>query len=248
MMSSKAATSRHVKSERHPSPSRSNSTRAAAMSGYPTIRRESVPRCGKAAAARSVAVSSLPVDPPMGVWTLTAPRRCLVDSAKSSTFVDVGEGDFNISYVDGSSSVGDYFTDVFTIGGATVQNLTMGLGLETNIAFGLLGVGYEINEASVTTTRTTYPNLPVAMMQSGLINSVAYSLWLNDLGRPCSVLSRDNHCWTNQLGRFEHWEHHVWRDRHRKVCGQLDTNKRPERPSDRNFSALHCRPHIGRGH
>ena len=182
MMCSKAATSRQVKSERHPSPSRSNSTRVAAMSGCHSVKQESVPRCDKAAAAHWVAVSPPRVISPIIAQALTAPRGCIVDSAKSSTFVDVGEGDFNISYVDGSSSVGDYFTDVFTIGGATVQNLTMGLGLETNIPFGLLGVGYEINEASVTTTKTTYPNLPVAMMQSGLINSVAYSLWLNDLG------------------------------------------------------------------
>jgi Eukaryotic aspartyl protease len=96
--------------------------------------------------------------------------------------VDVGQGNFNISYVDGSSSIGDYFTDTFQIGSATLHNLTMGLGIETNIPFGLAGVGYEINEASLGTTKTTYPNLPVAMMQDGLINTVAYSLWLNDLG------------------------------------------------------------------
>ena len=56
----------------------------------------------------------------------------------------------------------------------------MGLGLNTSIPYGLVGVGYAVNEASV--SRTSYPNLPVAMMNEGLINSVAYSLWLNDLG------------------------------------------------------------------
>lgn len=59
----------------------------------------------------------------------------------------------------------------------------MGLGKSTSIAYGLVGVGYQINEALEETTRKDYPNLPVAMMNSGLINSVAYSLWLNDLGR-----------------------------------------------------------------
>jgi len=103
---------------------------------------------------------------------------------QSTTFDDVGPGDFNISYVDGSSSVGDYFTDVFEIGGATLKNMTMGLGLETDIAYGLVGVGYAVNEAIVGTTQSLssiYPNLPVQMVNEGLINTVAYSLWLNDL-------------------------------------------------------------------
>lgn len=103
---------------------------------------------------------------------------------QSSTFEIVRPGQFNISYVDGSSSVGDYFTDVFEIGGATLKNMTMGLGLETDIPYGLVGVGYAVNEAIVGTTQSLssiYPNLPVQMVNEGLINTVAYSLWLNDL-------------------------------------------------------------------
>jgi hypothetical protein len=63
--------------------------------------------------------------------------------------------------------------------------MTMGLGIETDIAYGLVGVGYALNEAIVGNTQKTssaYPNLPVNMMEEGLINTVAYSLWLNDLG------------------------------------------------------------------
>src|SRR5690606_4798993 len=93
---------------------------------------------------------------------------------------------FDIAYVDGSSSRGDYFTDVFQIGDVSVQNMTMGLGLSTDIAYGLVGVGYAINEAIVSTTQSldaAYPNLPVRMVEQGLINTVAYSLWLNDLGK-----------------------------------------------------------------
>lgn len=63
--------------------------------------------------------------------------------------------------------------------------MTMGLGLETDIAYGLVGVGYAVNEAIVGSTQSTasvYPNLPVHMVNEGLINTVAYSLWLNDLG------------------------------------------------------------------
>ena len=97
----------------------------------------------------------------------------------------MGRNEFDISYVDGSSSQGDYFTDVFEIGGATLQNMTMGLGQQTDIAYGLVGVGYAVNEAIVGSTQSLssiYPNLPVNMVNEKLINSVAYSLWLNDLG------------------------------------------------------------------
>lgn len=106
------------------------------------------------------------------------------DPAKSSSFVDVGKGKFSISYVDGSHSKGDYFADKFEIGGAVV-NVTMGLGIDTDIAYGLVGVGYALNEAIVAGTQSAssaYPNLPVTMEREGLINTIAYSLWLNDLG------------------------------------------------------------------
>lgn len=64
----------------------------------------------------------------------------------------------------------------------TIKNLTMGLATDTSITYGLIGIGYASNEASIETAQTIYPNLPVAMMEDGLINTIAYSLWLNDLG------------------------------------------------------------------
>ena len=62
----------------------------------------------------------------------------------------------------------------------------MGLGLQTDISYGLVGVGYAVNEAIVGQTlsfSSVYPNLPVQMVNENLINTVAFSLWLNDLGR-----------------------------------------------------------------
>lgn len=53
--------------------------------------------------------------------------------------------------------------------------------MQTNIPYGLVGVGYAINEASLSTIGRTYPNLPIAMEREGLIKTIAYSLWLNDL-------------------------------------------------------------------
>ncbi|UNI23696.1 hypothetical protein JDV02_009500 [Purpureocillium takamizusanense] len=100
---------------------------------------------------------------------------------QSNTFDDVGENLFNIQYQDKDFAKGDYFTDRFQIGSANLSNLTMGLGTSTSIPYGLIGIGYINNEASLQTTNETYPNLPVALQQAGLIKTVAYSLWLNDL-------------------------------------------------------------------
>ncbi|ORY70238.1 aspartic peptidase domain-containing protein [Pseudomassariella vexata] len=104
------------------------------------------------------------------------------DYEASTSFDDVGPGEFSISYVDGSHSKGDYFTDNFEIGGATLTNVTMGLGLDTDIPYGLVGVGYALNEAAVAGGLSeVYDNLPVQMQKEGLIATNAYSLWLNDL-------------------------------------------------------------------
>ncbi|KAI1502493.1 mitochondrial elongation factor g 1-like protein [Biscogniauxia marginata] len=106
------------------------------------------------------------------------------DPDSSQTFQIVGENDFSISYVDGSHSEGDYITETFQIGDASIENMTMGLGLDTSIPYGLVGVGYALNEAIVAASgraSSAYDNLPVQMREQGLINSNAYSLWLNDL-------------------------------------------------------------------
>jgi len=58
----------------------------------------------------------------------------------------------------------------------------MGLALDTSIPYGLVGVGYSSNEAIAAYSDETFPNVPEALVSVGAINSVAYSLWLNDLG------------------------------------------------------------------
>ena len=51
----------------------------------------------------------------------------------------------------------------------------------TLISEGVLGIGYSSNEAQNAEIGKSYANLPKAMANGGLINSNAYSLWLNDL-------------------------------------------------------------------
>ncbi|CAM1510109.1 Fc.00g004440.m01.CDS01 [Cosmosporella sp. VM-42] len=104
------------------------------------------------------------------------------DPKKSSSFDNVAPDKFQIQYVDGTSATGDYITDRIEIGGAILNNFTMGFATKSNVAYGLAGVGYAINEASTELNPGfQYRNLPVALSKERLIKTVAYSLWLNDL-------------------------------------------------------------------
>ncbi|OJJ38562.1 hypothetical protein ASPWEDRAFT_48769 [Aspergillus wentii DTO 134E9] len=103
------------------------------------------------------------------------------DPDSSSTYSYVSS-DFNISYADGSGAAGDYVTDILRIGGATIKDFQFGVGYTSGSAEGVLGIGYTSNEVQVGRFgEDAYPNLPRAMVKNGLINSNAYSLWLNDL-------------------------------------------------------------------
>ncbi|KAI0997102.1 putative aspartic-type endopeptidase [Podosphaera aphanis] len=103
------------------------------------------------------------------------------DANSSSTYGYVAS-DFNISYVDGSGAQGDYVTDTITIGPTKIDKLQFGVGYRSSSSQGILGIGYAINEVQVGRARKKpYSNLPMRMVSEGLINSNAYSLWLNDL-------------------------------------------------------------------
>ena len=103
----------------------------------------------------------------------------------SSTYEYVGSW-FNISYVDGSGASGDYVTDTFTIGtgnsSTTLDSLQFGIGYTSSSSQGILGIGYTVNEVQVGRAgKAAYNNLPAQMVADGIIQSNAYSLWLNDL-------------------------------------------------------------------
>lgn len=99
---------------------------------------------------------------------------------KSTTYEYVNSL-FNITYEDGSGSAGDYVKDTFRIGGATITAQEFGVGYVSSSEEGILGIGYESNEAILEYVETPYVNVPAAMVEQGLINTNAYSLWLNDL-------------------------------------------------------------------
>ncbi|KAF8859938.1 acid protease, partial [Acephala macrosclerotiorum] len=108
------------------------------------------------------------------------------DSSKSSSFKVADANAFDISYADGSGATGDYITDNLSIGGATIKALEMGFAYNATLQTGLLGIGYDLNEASDSSGGSTesspfvYPSIIDQMMSQGLINTKAYSLYLND--------------------------------------------------------------------
>lgn len=98
----------------------------------------------------------------------------------SSTYKLVDSDGFDISYVDGTGAEGDYIKDDISVGGAVIEQLQMGLATESTIPVGIMGVGFAANEAVYTSDR--YPNIMDVFVSQGLIDSRAYSLYLNDYG------------------------------------------------------------------
>lgn len=102
-------------------------------------------------------------------------------NANSSSTYNYLNSAFNISYVDGSGSAGDYVSDVVRFGDVTIRNQQFGVGYTSSSREGVVGIGYPLNEVAVSYGYAPYPNIPVSLVQQGAINTNAYSLWLNDL-------------------------------------------------------------------
>ncbi|RPA83875.1 acid protease [Ascobolus immersus RN42] len=117
-------------------------------------------------------------------WCLKQEQNCNItgtfDPTDSKTYKKLNN-DFAINYVDREYAKGEYGTDVFGIGGKSVKGLQFGLANDVNSTEGIMGLGFPENVAQVGKGKGPYDNLPVLMVKQGLINTRAYSLWLNDL-------------------------------------------------------------------
>lgn len=103
------------------------------------------------------------------------------DANSSSTYKYVNS-DFAIHYADTTGASGDYVSDILNMGGVSVKPLQFGVGYVSNSSEGVMGIGYPSLEVAVQFQGDQpYPNIPQAMANQGLIQSPAYSLWLDDL-------------------------------------------------------------------
>jgi hypothetical protein len=98
------------------------------------------------------------------------------DPSKSSTYKVAVKDGFSIQYLDNSEAAGDYIYDNFKIANVTVEKLQIGLADKVAMGTGVLGIGFPENEAAA----DVYPNIIDQLADQGLINSRAYSLYLND--------------------------------------------------------------------
>ncbi|CAL3965778.1 unnamed protein product [Diplocarpon coronariae] len=107
-----------------------------------------------------------------------------VYSANDSSTYSYISSDFKINYPDGSEAKGDYAMDKFTIGTATLEKLQFGIGYERSLtlqAGGVLGIGYEISQVQAGKDKEkTYRTLSSQMVEDGLVQSNAYSIWLEN--------------------------------------------------------------------
>ena len=88
--------------------------------------------------------------------------------------------------------MGDYFNDTLAIGNTVIKQMTMGLALEASRPLGIMGIGYDADESiAEQSPDAIYPNVISQLKNQGYINTLAYSLWLNDLGESMSSFAPD---------------------------------------------------------
>jgi Eukaryotic aspartyl protease len=92
---------------------------------------------------------------------------------------------FSESYGNGSHAVsGSFIADNLKIGDTTVEALVMALVASgTGPPVGILGLGFDVSESISTEDGIVYPTILDTMYNQDLINSHAYSLYLDDLGK-----------------------------------------------------------------
>lgn len=117
-------------------------------------------------------------------------KRCYdgdFNPSKSSTYNIIDEGGFNITYAGpGDTDAGNWVEESVTVGGSnTINNTIIGVALDGADNHGVMGVGYDTNEAQPNPSRNgTYPSVLDHMVSEGIINRKAYSLYLNELNDP----------------------------------------------------------------
>lgn len=91
---------------------------------------------------------------------------------------------FEISYLDLTSSNGDYYTDSFGFNGENIlKDFQFGVVSQSNDnGYGILGIADRNQEASLNSGGSEYDNLPWALKKQGVIKLASYSLWINSGG------------------------------------------------------------------
>ncbi|KAG6007957.1 hypothetical protein E4U21_005318 [Claviceps maximensis] len=103
----------------------------------------------------------------------------------SSTYKYTGSS-FDIYYADGSSSAGDYATDIMRFSDQSLSGFVFGIGYRSTSPQNILGLGYFGTElmAQPATKARPYQSLSAKFFADGLTTSNSFSLSLNDIHAP----------------------------------------------------------------
>ncbi|KAG5355177.1 Acid protease [Yarrowia sp. B02] len=119
------------------------------------------------------------------LWVAADGSKGAYNPKKSSTYQDYKPG-FGISYGDGSHASGDWVKDTVTFGGASVPQFVFAAASSVNSELQIFGIGYTGNEASNYQSEQNgqtfqYDNFPIRLAKDGVIDTPAYSLFLDSL-------------------------------------------------------------------
>ncbi|CEP64536.1 pepsin-like aspartic protease LALA0_S12e01134g [Lachancea lanzarotensis] len=141
------------------------------------------------------AISALPDTTIMGVPiapTIDCSQYGTFDYSSSSTFEGDKSKSFRTRYADGSFALGFWAHDELYLNDLKLSQLEFAVADISNSTVGVLGVGIKQLESTFNyfnSTSYTYPNFPVFLKENGVIEKVAFSLYLNSLDAPAgSVL------------------------------------------------------------
>lgn len=118
------------------------------------------------------------------LWVKADGSSGAFNSSASSTYEDYKPGQFYISYGDRTSASGDWVKDTFELAGASIPQFIFAAATQTDTD-PVFGIGYPSNEASDTSLENggefEYDNVPIRLAKAGVINTPAYSLYLDSL-------------------------------------------------------------------
>ncbi|ODV94949.1 hypothetical protein PACTADRAFT_3836 [Pachysolen tannophilus NRRL Y-2460] len=98
----------------------------------------------------------------------------------NSTTFESNNTDFSIGYVDHRFATGEWGHDDITINGVTVNQQSFAVANKSNSSISVLGIGFAgLESTNDPTNGYTYANLPIKMVEQGIIKKSVYSLYLN---------------------------------------------------------------------
>ncbi|KZL79687.1 aspartic proteinase [Colletotrichum incanum] len=107
------------------------------------------------------------------------------NASKSTTYVNPGTESFSEKYTNDYVN-GDWVSDTLEIAGTRLPKLVMGFVRSADTFIGVLGLGFNVSSYSSSSASSSpsssdaVPTVPERLFKDGLINSTAYSVWLDD--------------------------------------------------------------------